>query len=99
MAGPSTATPPPRTQGPGLPPTRGFTHWLHEGAGFAVARVVSDLVMLTIALLLARELTPEAENDFFVFAFPVLTMLIIGWPLVRGVYLSLTERDDESVPS
>ncbi len=78
MAGPSTATPPPRTQEPGLPPTRGFTHWLHEGAGFAVARVVSDLVLLTIALLLARELTPEAENDFFVFAFPVLVIVVLA---------------------
>ena len=78
MAGPSTATPPPRTQEPGLPPARGFTHWLHEGAGFAVARVVSDLVMLTIALLLARELTPEAENDFFVFAFPVLVIVVLA---------------------
>ena len=78
MAGPSTATPPPRTQEPGLPPTRGFTHWLNEGTGFAVARAVSDLVLLTIALLLARELTPEAENDFFVFAFPVLVIVVLA---------------------
>ena len=78
MAGPSTATPPPRTQEPGLPPARGFTHWLNEGAGFAVARAVSDLVLLTIALLLARELTPEAENDFFVFAFPVLVIVVLA---------------------
>jgi exopolysaccharide biosynthesis polyprenyl glycosylphosphotransferase len=78
VAGPSTATPPPRTQEPGLPPTRGFTHWLNEGAGFAVARAGSDLVLLTIALLLARELTPEAENDFFVFAFPVLVIIVLA---------------------
>ena len=78
MAGPSIATPPPRTQEPGLPPARGFTHWLNEGGGFAVARAVSDLVLLTIALLLARELTPEAENDFFVFAFPVLVIVVLA---------------------
>ena len=78
MAGPSTATPPPPTQEPGLPPRRGFTHWLNEGTGFAVARAVSDLVLLTIALLLARELTPEAENDFFVFAFPVLVIVVLA---------------------
>ena len=83
MAGPSTATPPPRTQDPGLPPTRGFTHWLHEGPGFAIARVVSDLVLLTIALLLARELTPEPENDFFVFDFPVLVIVVLA---VRRMY-------------
>ena len=69
MAGPSTATPPPRTEASGLPPAFGFRHWLHEGPGFAVSRILSDLLMLTAALFLARELTPESENDFFVFDF------------------------------
>jgi FlaA1/EpsC-like NDP-sugar epimerase len=68
---------------PGLPPARGFTHWLHEGPGFAIARVLSDLVLLTIALLLARELTPEPENDFFVFDFPVLVIVVLA---VRRMY-------------
>jgi len=83
VAGPSTATPPPRIQEPGLPPARGFTHWLHEGPGFAITRVLSDLILLTIALLLARELTPEPENDFFVFDFPVLVIVVLA---VRRMY-------------
>ena len=70
-------------QEPGLPPARGFTHWLHEGPGFAITRVLSDLILLTIALLLARELTPEPENDFFVFDFPVLVIVVLA---VRRMY-------------
>ena len=70
-------------QEPGLPPARGFTHWLHEGPGFAITRVLSDLILLTIALLLARELTPEPETDFFVFDFPVLVIVVLA---VRRMY-------------
>ena len=78
MAGPSTATPPARTQEPGLPAARGFVHWLHEGPGFALSRTVCDLVLLTAALLIARELTPEAEDGIFVFAFPVFVVVVLA---------------------
>jgi exopolysaccharide biosynthesis polyprenyl glycosylphosphotransferase len=83
VAGPSTATPPPRTEAPGLPPAFGFRHWLHEGPGFAVSRIICDLLMLTAALFLARELTPEPENGFFVFDFPVLVIVVLA---VRRMY-------------
>jgi exopolysaccharide biosynthesis polyprenyl glycosylphosphotransferase len=78
VAGPSTATPPARREEPGLPPARGFARWLHEGPGFALSRIVCDLVLLTAALLIARELTPEAEDGIFVFAFPVLVIVVLA---------------------
>jgi exopolysaccharide biosynthesis polyprenyl glycosylphosphotransferase len=78
VAGPSTATPPAGRQEPGLPPARGFAHWLHEGRGFALSRIVCDLVALTAALLIARELTPEAEDGIFVFAFPVVVVAVLA---------------------
>jgi exopolysaccharide biosynthesis polyprenyl glycosylphosphotransferase len=78
VAGPSTATPPARRQEPGLPPARGFAQWLHEGPGFALSRIVCDVVLLTAALLIARELTPEAEDGIFVFAFPVFVVVVLA---------------------
>ena len=78
MAGPSTATPSARREEPGLPPVRGFAHWLHEGPGFALSRIVCDLVLLTAALLIARELTPEAEDGIFVFTFPVVVVVVLA---------------------
>src|SRR6185503_9553121 len=45
--------------------------------------VLSDLILLTLGLLLAREVTPEPENDFFVFDFPVLVIVVLA---VRRMY-------------
>jgi exopolysaccharide biosynthesis polyprenyl glycosylphosphotransferase len=78
VAGPSTATPLTPREEPELPSARGFARWLHEGPGFALSRIVCDLVLLTAALLIARELTPEAEDGIFVFAFPVIVVVVLA---------------------
>jgi exopolysaccharide biosynthesis polyprenyl glycosylphosphotransferase len=77
VAGPTTATPPTRAE-PGVPPDRGFAHWLHEGRGFTISRLASDLVMLTGALLVARELTPQREDGLVVFDFPLLVIVVLA---------------------
>jgi exopolysaccharide biosynthesis polyprenyl glycosylphosphotransferase len=82
VAGSTTATSPARADAR-VPPARGFLHWLHEGRGYAWSRLVSDVVTLTAALFLARELTPEAEDNLAVFAFPVVVIVVLA---VRRMY-------------
>jgi exopolysaccharide biosynthesis polyprenyl glycosylphosphotransferase len=82
MAGPTTATPP-AARPERVPPARGFLHWLHEGRGFTWSRLVSDVVMLAAALYLARLLTPQEEDNPFVFVFP---LLVIAFLAMRRMY-------------
>jgi exopolysaccharide biosynthesis polyprenyl glycosylphosphotransferase len=61
-----------------IPPARGFLHWLNEGRGYRYSRLAADVVMLVAALLIARELTPEAEDNLAVFAFPLVVIAVLA---------------------